>query len=360
MLTQRKELNFEGQNIYIGIDVHLKSWTVSILTETISHKRFTMPPQAEVLACYLKAKFPGASYHSAYEAGFCGFSIHYQLLELGVDNIVINPADVPTTQKEQYHKSDSVDSYKIARSLRAGELTPIHVLGMETLEERSLVRTRSMLVRDMTRFKLRIKSFLYFYGVLYPPEFSKSQNHWTRRFINWIKEDVAMKYASGRESLLALVSEVESQRELLLKINREIRNLSHSEKYERPVRLIQSVPGIGIVNAMTFLTEIEDINRFKSTDHLASFVGLIPKYHSSGEREITGEITFRGLTTLKQVLVESSWIAARIDPALSLAFNTYVKRMPPNKAIIRIARKLLNRIYYVLKNDRAYVTGIVK
>ena len=111
---------------------------------------------------------------------------------------------------------------------------------------------------------------------------------------------------------------------------------------------------------MTFLTEIEDINRFKSTDHLASFVGLIPKYHSSGEREITGEITFRGLTTLKQVLVESSWIAARIDPALSLAFNTYVKRMPPNKAIIRIARKLLNRIYYVLKNDRVYIKGIVK
>jgi transposase len=360
MLTQRKELNFEGQNIYIGIDVHLKSWTVSILTETISHKRFTLPPQPEVLAHYLNEKFPGASYHSAYEAGFCGFGAHYQLLELGINNIVINPADVPTTQKEQYHKSDPVDSYKIARSLRARELTPIHVLGTETLEERSLVRTRSMLVKDMTRFKLRIKSFLYFYGISYPIEFSKTQNHWTLRFLKWIKEDVVMQCPSGKDSLLALVAEVENQRKILLDINRKIRDLSHTKKYGKSVQLIQSVPGIGIVNAMTFLTEIEDINRFKTTDHLASFVGLIPKYHSSGEKEITGEITFRGLSCLKQVLVESSWIAARIDPALSLAFHTYIKRMPPNKAIIRIARKLLNRIYYVLKNDRIYVSGIVK
>jgi transposase len=360
MLTQRKELNFEGQNIYVGIDVHLKSWTVSILTETIFHKRFTLPPEAEILARYLKEKFPGASYYSAYEAGFSGFETHYKLLELGINNIVINPADVPTTQKEQYHKSDSVDSYKIARSLRAGELTPIHVLGCETLEERSLVRTRSILVRDMTRFKLRIKSFLYFYGISYPVQFSKTQNHWTFRFLKWIKEDVAMKCSSGKDSLLALVAEVENQRKILLEINRKIRELSRTDKYAKPVQLIQSVPGIGIVNAMTFLTEIEDINRFKDTDHLASFVGLIPKYHSSGERESTGEITFRGLGCLKQVLVESSWIAARIDPALSLAFHNYIKRMPPNKAIIRIARKLLNRIYYVLKNDRIYVAGIVK
>lgn len=89
MLNQRKELNFEGQNIYIGIDVHLKSWTVTILTETMPHKTFTQPPQAQILSAYLNEHFPNADYYSAYEAGFCGFSAHYHLQECGINNIVI-------------------------------------------------------------------------------------------------------------------------------------------------------------------------------------------------------------------------------------------------------------------------------
>ena len=100
MLQQRNELDFNGQNIYVGIDVHLKSWTVTILTETQPHKTFSQPPKPEVLAGYLEKHFPNGSYHSAYEAGFSGFWAHYRLMSLGIKNIVINPADVPTTQKE--------------------------------------------------------------------------------------------------------------------------------------------------------------------------------------------------------------------------------------------------------------------
>ena len=70
-------------------------------------------------------------------------------------------------------------------------------------------------------------------------------------------------------------------------------------------------------------------------------------------------MTFRGQKILKSMLVESAWVAVRIDTALSLSYNTYIKRMQPNKAIIRIARKLLNRMYYTLKNKRPYQTGIV-
>jgi transposase len=107
------------------------------------------------------------------------------------------------------------------------------------------------------------------------------------------------------------------------------------------------------------MTHIETIDRFKNTDYLASYVGLIPNSHSSGESENKGEMTFRGQNHLKAILVESSWVAVRVDPALSLSYNTYIHRMQPNKAIIRIARKLLNRIYYVLKNQREYVCGVV-
>jgi len=157
-----------------------------------------------------------------------------------------------------------------------------------------------------------------------------------------------------------LLKGIENHRQSLLEINRKIRSLSTEEKYADNVKLLMSVPGIGLTTAMTFLTEIETIERFENSDFFAGYVGLVPTRHGSGEVIKTGEMTFRGQTTLKKSIVESAWIAVRIDPALSLVYNKLVKRMEPNKAIIRIARKLLNRIFYVLKNKKKYVTGIVK
>jgi transposase len=126
------------------------------------------------------------------------------------------------------------------------------------------------------------------------------------------------------------------------------------------MELLRSIPGVGFVTAITFLTEIENIERFESTDHFAGFVGLVPNRHSTGGKKNNGDMTFRGQNALRKSLIESSWFAARLDPALTLSFNNYVRRMEPNKAIIRIARKVLNRMHYVLKNKKEYVHGVIK
>jgi transposase len=100
-LKVNKKLDFEGESIFIGIDVHKKQWNVCIMSAYREHKTFVQPPDPAVLGRYLRNNFPGATYHSAYEAGFCGFWIHEALKREGIDNIVINPADVPTTDKKK-------------------------------------------------------------------------------------------------------------------------------------------------------------------------------------------------------------------------------------------------------------------
>lgn len=111
-----------------------------------------------------------------------------------------------------------------------------------------------------------------------------------------------MRSPIGKEVLKAFVAEVEYQRKILLDINKKIRELSKSEKYKRNIELLQSVPGIGIVYAITFLTQIENIHRFKNTEHLASYIGIIPNTHCSGEKDFTGKITSRGIHELKKNL----------------------------------------------------------
>lgn len=357
METQVNKIDFTGQNIYVGFDVHLKNWKVTVMTEYLEHKTFSQPPSPKALHKYLIDKFPGGNYLSAYEAGFSGYWIHNHLLALGIKSIVVNPSDIPTTQKEKVQKEDKRDSRKIARCLRAKELTGIYVPSNKSLEDRGILRTRKMLMKDLTRFKNRIKSFLYFHGIEISETFKNPQSHWSRRFISWLLE-IEIKEPSSKFALTTLVAEAIHLRESLLKITQQVRALSKTDFYKEDVKLLESVPGVGLITAMTILTEIETIQRFQNIDHLCGYIGLVPSTNSSGEHEKVGDITPRGHHVLRSTLVESAWIAVRIDPALLKCYNDYCKRMEPNQAIIRIAKKLLSRIRFVLKNKKQYICSI--
>lgn len=359
MQNQSNKLDFTGQNIYVGFDVHLKSWKVTIMTEKLTHKTFSQSPQPKLLHQYLEKNFPGGVYHSAYEAGFCGYWIHNSLKLLGINSIVVNPADIPTTDKEKVQKEDARDSRKIAKALRNGDLIPIHVPSLKTLEDRSLVRMRATLVQDLARNKNRIKSFLYFHGVEFPEHFIKNDGRWSNRYIQWI-ESLNMPEQSGNYSLQAIVTASKNLRISVLQITKQIHELSKTEPYQDNIILLRSIPGIGLLTAMILLTELETLNRFVSFNKLCSFIGLIPSTHSSGEKELVGEITRRGHSILRSTIIESSWVAVRHDPALIKSYHDYCKRMEPNKAIVRIARKLLSRIRYVLQTQKQYVTCVVK
>ena len=358
MQRQVKQLDFSGQNIYVGLDTHKKQITVTILGENISHKTYSQPPDPEVLVHYLKRNFPGANYYSAYEAGFSGFWLQESLQEQGVNCIVVNAADVPTKDKERKRKRDPMDSRKIARSLRNGELEAIYIPSKPNQHDRALVRTRFKIVGNLTRCKNRIKSLLYFNGIEYPDEFIQSGTHWSRLFMSWL-EQLDLGEHSGNVTLKILLEEAEFLRKLLLKTTREIRELSRTTLYAKRVNLLMSVPGIGCLIAMVILTELENIHRFKALDNLCSYVGLIPNVSGSDEKVRVGDITRRSNKMLRSMLVESSWMAVRKDPALTLKYNELCGRMKSNKAIIRIARKLLNRIRYILIHEQEYQIAIV-
>lgn len=356
-MKETRKLDFEGQQIYVGMDVHKKSWSISILTKEFEHKTFTQPPEVDTLVNYLKRNFPGASYRSVYEAGYSGFWIHDRLQEQGVQCLVVNPADVPTKDKERTKKTDRVDCRKLARSLRNGEIEGIYVPSRPKVEDRSLIRTRHGMVRKQTRCKNQIKSILQFYGIHIPEELATG--HWSKRYIAWI-ESVRMERASGNFALKVHLEELNNMRKIIADITRGIRTLANSEEYRQNVRLLKTVPGISTLTAMTLLTELYEISRFKNFDKLCSYVGLIPDTDSSGETDRKTGITNRRNAQLRGILIESSWVAVRKDPALLMAFNMLSKKMPKTNAIVRIARKLLNRIRYVLKNQQEYVSAVVQ
>jgi len=351
------KLDFSGQSIYVGLDVHKKSWSVSIFSEQCEHKTFTQPPDVDKLVHYLKRNFPGADYRAVYEAGFCGFWVHDQLRDQGVNCIVANPADVPTTNKERTNKRDRIDCRKLCRNLRSGAIQGIYVPSRPKLEDRSLVRTRQSMMKKQTRCKNQIKSLLFFYGIDLPEELVRSS--WSQKFLRWI-EGLRMERNSGDMVLKAHLEELKHLKPIIASLNRAIILLSREAEYRDWARLLRTVPGVSTLTAMILLTELCELARFATLDHLASYVGLIPDTKASGETEHIGNLTHRRNAQLRAVLIEAAWTASRKDPILLLAFNEYCKRMRKTRAIVKIARKLLNRIRYVLKNQAEYVPGVVQ
>ena len=159
-----KTLTFSNSHFFIGIDTHLKQWKVTIRNSSLELKTFSMNPSADELYRYLVKHYPDGIYLIVYEAGFCGFWPQRRFNELGINCIVVNPADVPSSNKEKVIKSDPVDSRKLARELENGSLKAIYVPDLYTEQLRSLMRLRFRLVQNQTRIKNRIKMLLYNYG----------------------------------------------------------------------------------------------------------------------------------------------------------------------------------------------------
>ena len=351
MQNQYTKPDFSGQDIYFGMDVGLRGWKVAIMTRDLEHRVFTQPPEVDVLVNYLHRNFPGGRYHGVYEAGYCGFWIHDGMRERGIDCMVANPADVPTKHKEKAHKSNCVDARKLVRSLMNGELEPIYVPSRGAMEDRSLTRSRHAFVKKQTRVKNQIKALLAQYGITVPE--GETETHWSRKYVAYL-EQLKFQRPSGDQTLKSLLEELVFQRGMIARLTKQIRALALEEPYRASAGYLQSVCGLSIMSGMIFLTELIDINRFGTLDGLASYCGLVPGEHSTGDDQTITGITSRRNPMLRGLLTECAWVAARKDPALHLAFNKLAARMPKNKAIIRIARKLLNRIRFVLKNQKPY------
>jgi transposase len=355
-MSKIKQLDFEGQTIFCGIDVHKKSWRVNVRDDQFELEDFSQDPCETLLLKHLQKKYPGATYQVAYEAGFCGFGIQCSLKTSGVNCLVVNPADVPSTDKDKKRKTDKIDARKITRHLANSTLRSIYVPTIEMEHARTLVRQRGRLVKDQTRCKNRIWALLMFSGLKL--EYKKPNEYWSRRFVESLR-NLSCKTQTLRQALDTAMTEYLLIRNLVTVVTKQIRVLALQTPFAKTQKLIQSIPGIGLLNSMVIITELQDMSRFKTFDRLCSYAGIVPDTGSSGENNIVKGITYRRNEYLRPAIVESSWVIIRKDPAMLQLYKKYCSMMVPNKAIIKIAKHLLSRIRNVWRTQIEYEKGIL-
>lgn len=358
--TKISEKSFAGQSIYIGIDYHLKSWKVTLLSDQFELKTMSREPDAESLVSYLREHYPGAEYKAIYESGFSGFHACRKLRELSVDCQVVHAMDVPISHKDRQQKSDKSDSRRLAQLLRSKSFEGLDVPPVHIEMDRKLLRQHYCLTKILVAEKNRVKAILFQFGIDIPKRFTSEQSRsWSKVYIDWLRSVTGI----DRRLQMSIDNHLDTGlliRKQLLKLTRQIRELSQDERYSEDCMLLTTIPGIGTLGAMRILLQVYDMKRFVTMDELCSYVGMIPKMYGSGERMVTGKLSKRGRKDIKIMLIESAWVAVRKDPALTARFNKLSLRMNKNKAIIRIAKNLLGRIRHMLTHKVSYELGVVK
>ena len=285
----------------------------------------------------------------AYEAGPCGFWLYDKLTEDGIEAIVVPPSLIPIESGNKV-KTDKRDSWKLAKLLESNMLKRVYVLTEEERMDRELLRTRHQLVSHRSDVARQIKSKLLFYGVVSP--FPK-KHRWSLKYVEWLK---SLSLPSGylKESLEVLIELYEYLSRQLMRINRKVVELSRIDKYRGRVRLLCTVPGVGLLIGMEILVELQDMRRFKSSEEIASYMGLTPSEYSTGEYTRQGRITRCGNWRVRTALIESSWILITKDPWMRSRYMKLKSLKGSKRAIIAIARKLIIKLQRMFLDNVPY------
>ena len=122
---------------------------------------------------------------------------------------------------------------------------------------------------------------------------------------------------------------------------------------------LRAVASVGLITVFTFYTEIINIHRFPTLDHMIAFIGLIPSIRASDEKEHILELMKRCNKYLRYLLIEAVWVVVRKGPALTMAYSRLLKDKKSQQAIIRIIKKLVSRLKYVWVHQTNYVLAVV-
>jgi transposase len=306
--------------IMVGCDLHDRSMLIRYSFDTGNPEQASFLNTTAGRDKMLNHLLRVAEHHGAqrivfaYEASGQGFGLSDLLEENNIECHVLSPTHLPKTCKSAKNKTDEKDAQMLLEQVRghvlAGNPLPVVWTPPQRLrDDRELIRARIDAADEMTRTKLKILSMLKRREIV-KPEIYRPQ--WSKAFVAWLRQ-----VASGLDPAVApvldsLVTRYETYSQEQIRLDEAIRQLSQTPRYKAAHEAIRTIPGVGLLTAMTFLTEMGDLNRFHNRREVAAYLGLSPAAYESGEAsDRKGRITRQGPSRLRKMLCQSAWIAVR-------------------------------------------------
>jgi transposase len=335
------------------MDVHVRNSYLSVSDEAgRSLKRGRVGNTLGEVAEFL-APFEGEPVRVSLENTTNARAIHKLLCDYGTQAGIDLTAQVLDARKlriiaESVTKCDRLDADVLNELTRSNlKLPACYLPDDEVFALREHLRARSDLVKLQTAIKNRIHAVLHRRGILKPEGdlFTVAGRVWLAQ----IELDEA-----GRSILEQYRAVLDDLRQTINQSKRHLRSLARQPRWAASARLIQTMPGVGLVIAMTVLAELGDLTRFRSRSAISNYAGLVPVLRESNEKHYQGGITKRGPAHLRAVLVEAAWVAIRRVPRYAHQYDRIKQRRGGQPAIVAVARRMLEDMFVMLKKDEAF------
>jgi transposase len=262
--------------------------------------------------------------------------------ELGHELWVGDAAQIRASYVRQ-QKTDKRDAAHILKLLVEGRFPKIWMPSSGVRDLRQLLLHRYKLVILRARVKNELQHLCLNQGV------QRKHKLWSKAGQKLLRELPLQPWAGRRrDDLLALMAMFEQQIEPL---DQAVKAEAQRDKM---AQFLQTQPGVGPITALAYVLTLGDVSRFPRGKQVASYLGLIPREHSSGGRQKLGAITKQGNRMLRMLLVEAAQAAVRYDPQFRREYQHRCHQKPKAVAKVAAARKLAVRLYWMLRTHQPY------
>ncbi len=330
---------------YVGLDVHKRMSAVCILDENGKmEKQYTVRGEwTKLLEAMQEIPRPFAV---CYEASN-GYGYLYDRLSKIANKVVVaHPGHLRLICRSK-RKNDRVDAEKLGKLLYLGEVPPVYVPNLQFREWRDLITFRSQMVKNQTGTKNRLRALLRAHGLEAP------KGLWSLRGQNWLAEQ---SWPSEQAALKCdlMMEELAHHRSRIKRVERHLAVIAQAHP---GVRLVMTIPGVGIRTAEAMVAWIDRPGRFANNKRIGSYFGLVPCQDTSAGKERLGHITQQGPSLVRKLLTEASWQAIRRSPEIRRIFER-IQRDDPKKrkkiALIAIAHYLARVILALLSSGQGW------
>jgi len=328
---------------FIGLDTHKEFSEVVTINDhrddqPIMLGRINSTRQAFTkLARRLQSKHPHSTLHFVYEAGPCGFWIYRLLTSLGHVCYVVAPSLIPKRPGERI-KTDKRDAIKLARLMRANELSPIYVPESEDEAVRDLSRAREAACHDLKRAKHQLKSFLLRNFINY-----SGTANWGPKHRRWLAE-IMLPHPAQQIVLQEMIHTLNERTQRLSHLDNELAHIVSQWRFYPVVKAIQAMRGISLIIGSGLICELGDLTRFDHPSKLMAYIGLVPSEHTSSDKRHLGSITKMGNSRARRLLVEGAH-SYRFQPKVSIEMEKRQQGLPQSvkdiawQAQLRLCRR---------------------
>lgn len=336
------------QIIWLGMDVHKDSITIAVYVGAAERpKEITRLPNDPVkLRRFLARQAEQGEIRACYEASGAGFVIQRSMKEWGYACQVIAPSLIPQ-RPGKHRKHDRYDATELGQQYRAGQLVVVRVPSEAEERVRDVVRCRERFQKEILQTRHSVLKFLARRDRVY-----REGKNWTKRHWEWLRRLLRPGELAAEDHLV--LSEYIGLLEYKIgrrdELDRWIEDQALKPYYRERVAALKCFRGFDVHGGMVMASEIGDFRRFGKPEALMSFVGLIPRENSSGERHRRGSITKAGNSHCRHVLVQAAWSYCR-PPTVGAALKK--RQQGASATLVAHSWKAQHRLHKVWKRVSA-------